>query len=362
MLKIAFRNASSRRRFIEYIGGKYEYVSVRDAVTNELRTEKRFRPGKRDAGMSIGGFQFWLYDASVTPRMQFVNNTNIVPSHWVTLKSNTYRRHNPAFVEPDERRVRCQIDVDTDFDQVTCDATRSDIAPFLVESWDIECVRGPRDEKFPDAKNAGDEIVQIGSTVWRFGEEDNCYQAVHCVRPTAKVDFAVDWDVYSYQDEKSMLKGYLSYSRDYVDSDVRIAFNQYGFDNPYWDARNKRHMPYRPAAVAGSALGGSAAAQTGSSFDRGDVEYGRVTGKRTECRERFSASSAHGGRTMNVIQSEGRVDLDVFKHAAEQWKMPRGLNFIAEKIVNAKKDDIDHVQINKNHDAGAYERGQTAKY
>lgn len=348
MLKIAFHNASGRRRFIEYIGGKYEYTSVRDEATGEMKTEKRFKPGKRDAGMP-GGHEFWLFDASVTPRMQFVNNTKILPSHWVTLRAHTYQRHNPPMIEPQERRTRCQIDVDTDFDCVIVDAARSDIAPFLVESWDIECVRGARDDKFPNATIPGDEIIQIGSTVWRFGEEDNCYQAVHCVRPTAKIDFSVDWDVFSYQDEKSMLKGYLQYSRDHVDADARIAFNQFGFDNPYWDTRNKRHFPYR---------GGG---NSGSKFDRGDVEYGRVTGKRSECRETFSGSKAHGGRTMHVIKSEGRIDLDVFKHAAEQWKLPRGLNFIAEKIVGAKKDDIDYRQINANHDAGAFERGETAK-
>lgn len=346
MLKISFHSASTRRRFIEFIAGRYDYKDVKDPKTGEMTREKTFKPGKRDAGMP-GGFEFWLFDANVTPRMQFVNNTKILPSHWVTLKAGAYERHNAPMLAPDERRARCQIDVDVDFDKVVVDYDRSDIAPFLVESWDIECVRGARDDKFPDARNAADEIIQIGSTVWRFGDEDNLHQSVHCVRPTANVDLATEWDVYSYRSEKDMLDGYLRYTRDHLDPDLRIAFNQYGFDNPYWDERNRRHFPFQGER---------------SRYEQGDVEYGRLNNRRTACRAHFGGSKAHGGRTTHTIRAEGRIDLDVFKYAAEQWKMPRGLDFISEKLLGLHKDDIDYRQINSKYDEGAYDRGIVAKY
>ena len=360
MMKLCFHSAGARKKFIEYISGYYVYKEKTKGSggkgkaggggsEGEENEEREFVPGHRTAGNYRGGkHDFWLWDSTNKPREQFVNDTGVLPSHWVTLKASDYELHNRPMTDFKERRSRCQIDIDVDFDAIEMLPDKSDVAPFLIESWDIECVRGPRDEQFSRRRKRRrrdhtDRLERVA--LWRLGTF--AIRGVHCVRPTANVDLGTPWDCFSYRTEKEMLDGYLRYTRDHLDPDIRVAFNQYGFDNPYWDTRNQRHFKYSGPS---------------SAFERGQVEYGRIMNRRSECKATFGTSKAHGGRTTHSIEADGRVDLDVFKHASEQWKMPRGLNYIAQQELGLGKDDIDYRQINRKYDEGAYERGEVAKY
>lgn len=331
--KLCFRNASSKRalsRWLHENPTAYNYLGLQ--------------------------YRFHLWDAKiegkgVDDRQQFVNCTDIKPSHWVRLPANKYTFNQPATRPAPERRARTQIDVNVCYTDVEPLNERNDVPPLLIESWDLEVVRAARDRRFPSSSEPGDEIIQVGTSVWCYGDKDDdgpAYAAVHCVRPTE--NWSPDkMDVNEYATEREMLPAYLEFSRDKVDADVRIGFNTYGFDNKYLEDRlmmKCRHL--FPDKV--------------SRYDYGKFEFGRVRGVTSKCRSQYGGSKAHGKRETYTMPAAGRVQLDLYKWSSEEWKMPRGLDFIAEKKLGMHKKDLKFWQINERYFQTAHDRGEIADY
>lgn len=331
LLCVRFHNDRARRTFIWWLR---EHPTVND-----------YNPFKADVQPV-----YHVWDAMVTPLMQFVNTTDIAPCQWITLPRRQYTHHNPVTVEADKRRARTQIDVDAHWRAVRIDTERQEIPPLLIESWDGEMKRGAGDNHMPDPNEPADVCFQLGTSVWRFGDDELAHQHVHCVRPTAVLNPNVS--ISSYATEAEMLEGYLRFSRDHVDADVRFGFNTYGFDNQYLELRMQRHLQHLVPADANQ-----------SQYDRGLFEYGRVGNVRSVLKESFTSSTAHAGRTCYTLQPcFGRTNFDLYKYSSEEWGICRSLNFIGRKIVGETKHDLDYRAINRKYDQTAYDRGEVADY
>jgi DNA polymerase delta subunit 1 len=114
-----------------------------------------------------GATQFHIFEANVDPITRIATSTEIVISGWVRVRAGEYD------ASEDRRTSWCDIDVTA---QVKCIRPASElesVAPFLIGSFDIECVpEGGRG--FPDPNKPLDRCVQIGTAVYRFGEQKPC--------------------------------------------------------------------------------------------------------------------------------------------------------------------------------------------
>ena len=80
----------------------------------------------------IGKVEFKCYESNIDPYIRFMHINNINPTGWVTLEKGTY-------TTDDIIPTICQIDVQCDYKHVKkyeCDSS----APFLVASFDLECM------------------------------------------------------------------------------------------------------------------------------------------------------------------------------------------------------------------------------
>lgn len=337
LLRFAFHSQWAMRRFCEFLSGTSRFVQVYDEENNCFEQSVLHESdGERDARgfEGVGAHQFWLCDESVKPLQQFFNESGVTPSRWVRVSNCT---------EPNDLLSRCRYEITAQIADVVPINNREDIAPFKVESFDIECLRAAEDGQMPDASNADDAIIQIGSTVWRFGDEAYLYQVVHCVGETTLTDDE-RITIRCYPNEASMLRGYMRYMREEVDPDIRLAYNSQGFDHHYLQQRLERHFPAANAV---------------------EREYGRIRGDVTEhCRSSYSGSRAHGNRTRYSVRASGRVDIDMMLYAQHAWGIYRGgLNGLAESVLARKKDDVAPADIRTYWLSGdAQRRGVVARY
>jgi len=307
--------------------------------------------------------EFWLWDACVPPLTQSVNVHDIMPSYWITVAADKYSYHdaptsrNNVRLPFRDRRTRAQIDIDCEITALSCDKERPDVAPLLIESWDIE-VKG-RPGIFPQPELAEDEVIQIGSTVQRYGDEMGQYafQCCFCLGETEnprpdKVR------IYWFESEAQLLEAYYYYWTDCVDADVRIAYNQYGFDEPYL---YNRYMKLLTHMIPRAVLNGTA-----RYYEQGALDYGKVRNSRSALQSNFSGSRAHGGRTKHTVKACGRVQIDLLAFASENWGINwlLSLNMMSEKVLgkDEQKEDVHYSQITPMWKAGAKTRGKLAAY
>lgn len=173
--------------------------------------------------------------------------------------------------------------------------------------------------------------------------------------------------VNEYADEREMLDAYLRFFRDAVNPSVVLGYNTYGFDYKYWEDRAKRclgsahcerNLPYKYSA-----------------YERGLFEYGVVRGELSETRQSYGGSKAHGSRETCEIPMAGRTQMDLFKWASEEWKMPRNLNWVGEDTFNNAsrgdaslcKDDFCKIELpfyvlHDKYVGTAQDRGEIAQY
>lgn len=359
VVKILFANKKMRQNLIELLN--VELLNP-DAPVEQREFKNNYR---YDIAPK---FIFWAWDVSVSPKQQFVNTTDIKPSSWVRIKRYTY--HNEFDRPSAHRRTRCQIDITADFGMVEPLLNRTDVAPFLIASWDLEVMRGSQDRMLPSHRVDGDEIFQAGTSVMKFGDPYNqipLYSCVHCVKPTDNLAPSAI-HINEYATEQNMLQGYAVFLRDKVDADVLLTYNGEGFDNDYWERRTERHFS--------SAREDKTIPYPYSEFDQyGLFEYGRVRGELSRTEDSYGGSEAHGNRATTTIRMNGRIQLDLMKYAAQEWKIPRSLNFVAnwvyEKASESNKAlkkedfvklDLPFYELHEKYTMSSHDRGQVAQY
>jgi len=340
MFKLGFNNEKMLKLFIKLLDND--------------RTLQNFR------GMN---HEFWLWDACVPPRSQFSNVHDIMPSYWVTLDPDSYTyRDAPSsrrnvLLPPEQRRSRAQIDVDCPVTGVRCDKDCDDVPPLLLSSWDIEVAGKPG--IFPEPAKADDPIIQIAVTVQRYGAAQNnfCYQCCFCLRETDN-PMAEDKDVtlFWFEKEAQLIEAFYYFLFDSVDPDIDIAYNRFGFDDPYFYNRALKLLPHMiPANVRDG---------TAPYYKNGALDFGRYRNERTAMKSNFSDSKAHGGTTKYTIENAGRVVIDLYAYGREHMGMVVGLNKMSETFLgaNEQKDDIHHSLITPMFLESAEKRGLLAKY
>jgi DNA polymerase elongation subunit (family B) len=173
----------------------------------------------------------------------------------------------------------------------------------------------------------GDEIIQIGTVLYRQNVPVSKHIWVlgsvtsDAVRPPGA---EVPISVYSFRDELSMLKAWMNWIGK-TDPDVVIGYNIFGFDERYvWD---------RLLELGGGVKG-----------IRDIVRpWSRLRSRPVKLEEKFLSSAAMGDNTMYILNSVGRLQIDLLPYIRRSYNLDSytldnvSATFVSGAVIGAMK-------------------------
>lgn len=187
-------------------------------------------------------------------------------------------------------------------------------------------------------KLQGDAIIQIGTTVHRYGKDDIIYKNIITLKSCDPIPGV---DVQSFSTETEVLLAWKALIQR-LDPDILTGYNIFGFDMPYiWDR---------------------AAELFGVNHDYG-VGFGRLSERNCQLLEQKLASSALGENFMYYLDVDGMVSVDVYKvmmrdHKLESYK----LDFVAEQFLGDHKNDLSPNELFEKYLGTSADRKVIAEY
>lgn len=230
---------------------------------------------------------FKTYEANISPMLRCFHIRKISGCSWVEV--NKYN-----MIEGDSKESYCQVEIRVDWREVN-PIVKTQNAPLRIMSFDLECLS--TDGGFPQARRAGDKILQIGSTYTYLGESTPYRQHIVCLNETDPLDNII---VESYSDERDLVKGWI----DEIiksDCDIITGYNIFYFDEPYIYERCLDHLNIIHEISKISKL------------------------KNFNCnfRDFKLASSALGENRIRMFNTPGRIHIDLMKDVQKNHKLPR---------------------------------------
>ena len=254
-------------------------------------------------GITKKPYQFKTYEANLPPMLRCFHSMKVRGCSWVEVEK--YEK----IEEESEKESYCDIELRVDWRKVK-PIEKDQNAPLRILSFDIEC--NSIDGEFPQAKRAGDAVIQIGSTYTYLGESLPYRQHIVCLEETAKVEGAiVEW----YDNERDLVKAWI---KEVIknDCDIITGYNIFYFDESYIHDRCEEHLNLMFEISRFSKL------------------------KNHDCRYRdFTlASSALGENRIKMFDTPGRIHIDLMKDVQKTYKLNSyrldavSSNFIRDKI------------------------------
>jgi len=183
----------------------------------------------------------------------------------------------------------------------------------------------------------GDKIIQIGTTVHRYGSDEIIYKNIITLNSCSKIE---NTDVIVCQTEKDVLMQWKNLMIS-LNPDVLTGYNIFGFDMEYIWIR----------------------AQENNIIDEFSRGLGRkITRKSTLVRQELS-SSALGENILKYFDMDGTVVIDLFKVMQREHKLDSyKLDNVAHIFIGDKKDDLKPHEIFQKFLGTAEDRSIIAKY
>jgi len=185
-------------------------------------------------------------------------------------------------------------------------------------------------------KLQGDAIIQIGTSVHRYGSDKIIYKNIMTLKSCEPIEGV---DVHSYSTEDALLLGWKGLIQR-LDPDILMGYNIFGFDMPYLWAR---------------------------ALELGLTDYGiglgRLSERNCQLLEQKLASSALGENFMHYLDMDGIVSIDVFKvmqrdHKLDSYK----LDSVAQIFLGDQKNDLKPHEIFERYLGTAFDRKVIAEY
>jgi len=270
-----------------------------------------------------------LYETKVSSLLRFYHIQNIDPSRWLTVKANQYKMTLPKF-------TRTQIDITTDYTNIS-NIHCNDIPKIITASFDIECTSS--DGSFPKFNRQSDQIIQIGVTVYVFGDNDCKLQYIATLKNCDSIENTM---VESYQNEKDLILGWANFIVK-LDPDILTGYNIWGFDWEYIYRRAELGMgdinnePYHDILVR--------------KLQR--IDSIRSNLYKIDLTIKDLSSSALGVNILKFIDIEGIVQIDLLKVVQRDYKLESyKLNEVAKYFMKQQKIDLSPKEIFKNYKDG----------
>ena len=165
-----------------------------------------------------------LFESNVDVQLQFLHLTGLRPVGWL------------------------QLDVDVDSRDVTCSheqlknlPSAEGTAPFVIASYDIETYSP--DDSFPNPENPLDVVYMIATTFQRLGEAQPYHQHLSVLGDCGAVDSSVcgQVSISRTRNEQQLIEAWV-HEVELQNTDIILAYNNFGFDDRYLDVRYRRTL------------------------------------------------------------------------------------------------------------------------
>ncbi len=252
--------------------------------------------------IGVNGFTPELFESTLPPYLRFLHEKEIRSAGWVNITKFTNCCDS-----------RCQIDIQCDLKNIEF-VQKNKVAPLLQASFDIECTSGDG-KSFPNFNNKADKVIQIGTTVYRYGS-DNLQPIKHIIT-LKSCDPIEGVIVESYDTEKEVLKAWVKFIHR-LDPDIITGYNIYGFDFKYLYERAKL-----------------------LNIEHIYKKFGKLKGFESELYEKKLSSAALGQNVMNIIPMPGILCIDLLKVVQRDYKLESyKLDNVASEFIKGKIKNI----------------------
>ena len=194
------------------------------------------------------------------------------------------------------------------------DTTRDSYCKRLTEKMDWS---------FPPIE--GDKVIQIGTTVRKFGEKDCFIRHIITLGTCSKIDNAI---VEAYDNEKDVLLAWTRFIQK-LDPDIITGYNIFGFDFSFMWSRAEELECVEEFSKLGRV----------NVIDRKN-DTTKIKSSRLEIKK--LASSALGDNILKYISMDGRIVMDLLKIAQKDFNLVSyKLDYVSEYFINDKIISID---------------------
>jgi len=273
-----------------------------------------------------------IYETKVSALLRFFHVRDIDPSGWLKIPASKYKRNMPS-------QSRTQIDISINFNDIYKHEYNA-IAKILVASFDIECCS--EDGSFPKFDKKNDPVIQIGTTVYTFGETDCKLQYIATLGECDPIEGAI---VESFKTEKELILGWADFIAK-LDPDIITGYNIWGFD---WEYVYKR---------AESGNGGAISPYHETLYkklQRLKPMYSNVYKYQMTVQE--LQSSALGQNFLKFIDIEGVVQIDLLKVVQRDFKLDSyKLDNVAKTFMKQQKVDLSPKELFINFKNGSSDK------
>jgi len=293
------------------------FIKVTMAYPKLIAPAKRLLEKGEVVCQGFAGHTYRAFEANIDFEIRFMADTKVVGCNWIELPVNKYKIRSATDKGEFDLKSRCQIEVDVAWDAFVSHAPEgewSDVAPFRILSYDIECAG--RKGIFPEPKV--DPVIQIANMVIRQGDPEPFIRNVLTLDTCAPI---IGSDVISCDKETLLLERWAEFVRE-VDPDIITGYNINNFDAPYLINR-ATHLHVRNFQF-----------------------LGRVRNIQSTIRETILQSKQMGKRENKVINIEGRVQLDLLHILIRDYKLRSyTLNAVSYHFLQEQKEDVHHSVI-----------------
>ena len=171
--------------------------------------------------------KYEVCESNLLPLLKWLHLRNITGCGWVEFDDSKEKE-----IEMENKESICDIEYHLEYNKL--DGIKEDkFAKFRIASYDIE-VYSSDPNKFPNAENKDDKIIQIGTTFNYHGEK-NCYKKV--LISLKDCDEIENTEVINVKSEKELL---LRWKELLIEeqADIITGYNIFGFDEKYIHQRS----------------------------------------------------------------------------------------------------------------------------
>ena len=246
----------------------------------------------RDPMKILGSYMWKPYESNIDPILRFLHYRNIKPCGWVTIKNSK------PILSFEGEELKESISLQNE--EFSCKyrdiqpVQRDIIAPFVIASFDIECI-GDDSYSFPEADKRSNKIIQIGCTITKtgIGAGQPPIKWLAALDTTAPVEGA---KIVSYKTERKLLIGFAKFIRK-QNPDIITGYNIFGFDFNYiWERIELLDIKGEFGTLS------------------------RFRGKTPVLNKKSLNSSAIGNALYVYMDVEGRVALDLYEYIKNNYK------------------------------------------
>ena len=273
-----------------------------------------------------------LYETKVSSLLRFFHIKDIDPSGWIKIPKEKIKANIPA-------QTRAQIDISIDFNDVQkIDSTN--VSKMIIASFDIECTS--EDGSFPKFDRKNDKVIQIGTTVYFYGDNECKYRYISTLKTCNPID---NTEVESFKTEKDMILGWAGFM-ERLDPDIVTGYNIWGFDWEYIFKRGEN---------GSGGVCKSYCKQLFKKLNRLKNKYY----KKEDLTVQDLSSSALGVNILKYIDLEGIVQIDLLKVVQRDHKLDSyKLDNVAKHFMKQQKVDLSPKELFQNFKEGTPDKIQ----